>query len=141
MEIKNLDDLRAKRAGLNNEVELAKLKLEQDKLSWKEEFQPLKKAADVASNMIVNKHQGLASKGLQLGVNAIIAKTVLRRLPVPLNFILPYVAQNLVINYAHEHSEGLLVKFLKIVKHLTEEEKHEERLQYKEKYKEVSALD
>lgn len=130
MEIKNLDDLRAKRAGLNNEVELAKLKLDQDKIKWNEEIKPIRKVADIAGNMFVNKHQGLVAKGLQLGVNAIVAKTVLRSLPVPLNFVLPYIAQNFVTNYAHEHSEELLVQLLKTIKRLTDD-KEEDKQEYK----------
>lgn len=122
MRIKTLDDLKAQRANLNNEVQLAKMKLEQDKESWEEEIKPLKNAAELVSNMVVSKHQGVVSKGIQLGVNAIVAKTVLRKLPLPLNFILPYILQNLATNYAHEHSEAVVVRFLKIVKKLTDEE-------------------
>ncbi len=129
MKIKTLEDLNARRADLNNEVELARIKLDQNKAKWQQEIKPLRKAADWTGNMLVNKHQGIVSRGLQLGVNAMLAKTVLRRLPVPFNFILPYIAQNLVTNYAHEHSEELLVRFLKTVKRLTDEKETEDVLQ------------
>lgn len=121
MEIKNLDDLNAKRASLKNEVQLAKLKLNRNKADWEVQIQPLKKASTIANSLLVNKHQSIATKGVQMGVNALLAKTVLKKLPLPLNFILPYLAQNYASNYVYDHSEELMIKFLRFVKKITDE--------------------
>lgn len=56
-----------------------------------------------------------------MGVNAILAKTALRRLPPPLNFVVPLVVKNVIVKHGVPEGRELLLKGLRWVKKNTEE--------------------
>lgn len=66
--------------------------------------------------------EGLTGKGLELGVGAVLARTVLKRLPVPLNFIAPLVVEKVLMKHGVEEGRELLLKGLRWVKKATDEE-------------------
>ncbi len=125
--IKSYDDLKAQRALAHNDLQLAKSKLTADTEAWKQEAKPLRMVGMVASNLFTNRllgkgKKGLIGNGLQLGLNAVLAKTALRSLPTPLNVILPYVIENAALNYTTQNGRGWLIKGLRWVKKVTEED-------------------
>jgi hypothetical protein len=63
----------------------------------------------------------VVGKGLEMGVGAVLAKTVLRRLPVPLNFIAPLVAEKIILKHGVEGGREVLLKGLRWVQSVTEE--------------------
>jgi hypothetical protein len=125
--IKSYDDLKAQRALAHNDLQLAKSKLTADTESWKQEAKPLRVISSVAGNLFTNKllgkgKKGVIGKGLQLGLNAVLAKTALKRLPTPLNMILPMVIENAALNYTKSNGRDWLIKGLRWVKKVTEED-------------------
>ncbi len=125
--IKTYDDLKAQRALAHNDLQLAKSKLTADTESWKEQAKPLRMVSAIASNLFTNRlggggRKGLVGKGLQLGLNTILAKTALKSLPTPLNFLLPQVIENAALNYTDRNGRGWLIKGLQWVKKVTEED-------------------
>ncbi|NIJ53327.1 hypothetical protein [Dyadobacter arcticus] len=61
------------------------------------------------------------SNGMQLGVSA-LSKTVMRRLPAPLNLIPAVAIEKVILNYAVPEGRELLLRGLRWVKKATDEE-------------------
>jgi hypothetical protein len=123
--IKNYEELKAQREEAIKKLEMAKLRLTEDTNDWKEEVKPLGVVTSVAENLFTNKvvgkgAKGLLGNGIQLGFNAVMAKTALRRLPTPLNIIVPQVLQNVTLNYIQEHGRDWLIAGLRWFKKVTE---------------------
>ena len=122
--INSYDDLKAQRAKAHNDLQVAKSQLDADQREWKEETRPLAIVSSVAQKMVKSKtgKKGPAGMGLQLGINAVLARTVLKRLPFPFNLFVPHMAQNLAFNYANEYGRDGLIKVLRWVRDVTEED-------------------
>lgn len=125
--INSYDDLKAQRAQAHNDLQLAKSQLNADTEAWKEKVKPLRLITSVAGNLFTNRlagkgKKGLIGNGIQLGLNAVLAKTALRSLPTPLNLILPQVVENVALNYAKENGRDWLIKGLRWVKKVTEDD-------------------
>jgi hypothetical protein len=58
---------------------------------------------------------------MELGVGAVLARTALKRLPVPLNFIAPLVVERVLMKHGVEEGRELLLKGLRWVKNATDE--------------------
>jgi hypothetical protein len=65
--------------------------------------------------------QGATGKGMELGIGAVLARTALKRLPVPLNFVAPMIAEKVIMKYGVEEGRELLLKGLRWVKKATDE--------------------
>lgn len=120
--INSYDDLKAQRAKAHNDLQVAKSQLDADQREWKEDSKPLAIVSSVAKKMVKTKNIGAVGKGLQLGINALLARTVLKRLPFPFNHFVPHMAQNLAFNYANEYGREALIKALEWVRDITEED-------------------
>ncbi|GLU54815.1 hypothetical protein [Dyadobacter frigoris] len=70
---------------------------------------------------MVSAPGGLAGKGIEMGVGAALAKTVLKRLPVPLNFIAPIIIEKVILKHGVEEGREVLLKGLRWVKKATDE--------------------
>jgi len=64
---------------------------------------------------------GVAGKGLELGVGAALSKTLLKRLPVPLNFIAPIIIEKVIVKHGVPEGREVLLKGLRWVKKMTDE--------------------
>lgn len=64
---------------------------------------------------------GLTGKGVEMGVGAALAKTVLKRLPVPLNFIAPIIIEKVILKHGVEEGREVLLKGLRWVKKATDD--------------------
>jgi len=122
--INSYDDLKAQRAKAHNDLQLAKAHLDADQREWQEGTKPLAIVSSLAQKMVKTKagEKGPMGIGLQLGINALMARTVLKRLPFPLNLFVPHLAQNLAFNYANEYGRDALIKALEWVRDITEED-------------------
>ncbi|TDB65190.1 hypothetical protein [Arundinibacter roseus] len=135
--INSYDDLKAQRAQAHNDLQVAKSRLIADSRNWQEEVKPLRLVSSVARQMFTNKlvgsgKKGLLGNGLQLGLNTLIGRTALRRLPMPLNILLPHVLENVAINYTQKNGRDWLIAGLKWVKKVTDEKEPEVKLIEKE---------
>jgi hypothetical protein len=125
--IKTVDDLRAQRALAHNDLEVAKSKLKNDTDSWLDETEPLRRVTFLMGDLFKNRYQGFAAKGIQAGITALVGKTVFRRLPTPLNYLVPHMVENAIVNYTHRHGEEWLIKGLRWLKEVTEEDSETEQ--------------
>jgi hypothetical protein len=64
---------------------------------------------------------GPVGKGVELGLGAVMARTMLHRLPVPLNIVAPFVAEKVILKYGVESGRDMLLKGLKWIQRMTEE--------------------
>lgn len=64
---------------------------------------------------------GAAGQGLGIGVGAVLARTALKRLPAPLNFVVPMVVEKVILKHGVEEGRELLLKGLRWVKKATDE--------------------
>lgn len=81
----------------------------------------LANAATYVKNLLVSGPDGATGKGLELGVGAILAKTVLKRLPVPFNYVVPFVAEKIIMKHGVESGREVLLSGLRWVKKVTDE--------------------
>ena len=62
-----------------------------------------------------------ANTGLKWGVGSVLTKTVFRRLPAPLNFIVPLIAERVITEQTIDSGREVLLKGLRWVKKATDE--------------------
>lgn len=83
----------------------------------------LKQAGNTVQNLLNAGSDGVVGKGVEIGVSAVLAKTVLKRLPVPLNFLAPWIVERLILQYGVDGAREMLLRGLYWVKNATEDEK------------------
>src|SRR5215217_2642993 len=71
--------------------------------------------------MLAGGAPGAAGQGLGVGVGAVLARTALKRLPAPLNFVVPMVVEKVILKHGVEEGRELLLKGLRWVKRATDE--------------------
>jgi hypothetical protein len=71
--------------------------------------------------LMVSAPGGVAGKGIELGVGAVLAKTVLKRLPVPFNFLAPIIIEKVILKHGVEEGREVLLKGLRWVKAATDD--------------------
>lgn len=79
----------------------------------------LKASSDYVKDLLTSGPEGVIGKGVELGVGAMLARTVLRRLPVPFNFVAPYVVEKIIVKHGIESGREVLLKGLKWVSKMT----------------------
>ena len=82
---------------------------------------PIESTVDYVKNMFFSGSASGSGKGIEMGVNAILAKTVLRRLPPPLNFVVPLIVKKVIVKHGVPEGRELLLKGLRWVKKNTED--------------------
>lgn len=76
---------------------------------------------DYVKELMASGPSGIAGKGMEVGVGAILARTALKRLPTPLNLLAPLVIEKVIMKYGVEEGRELLLKGLYWVKKATDE--------------------
>jgi hypothetical protein len=64
---------------------------------------------------------GVAGRGVEIGLGALLGRTVLRRLPAPFNLIAPLLIEKVIMKHGVEEGRELLLKGLYWVKNATDE--------------------
>ena len=62
-----------------------------------------------------------AHNGAKWGVGAVLTKTVFRRLPAPLNFVVPIIADRIITEQTIDGGREILLKGLRWIKKATDE--------------------
>lgn len=62
-----------------------------------------------------------AHNGAKWGVGAVLTKTVFRRLPAPLNFVVPIIADKIITEQTVDSGREILLKGLRWIKKATDE--------------------
>jgi hypothetical protein len=88
---------------------------------------PAKKSSPAAStvnyvrDLLTAGPDGVAGKGFELGVGAVLARTALKGLPAPLNFLAPLIAEKVIMKHGVEGGRELLLVGLRWLKKVTDE--------------------
>ena len=77
---------------------------------------------DYVKGMMTERPRTAAGRSVEMGIKSIIASTALKRLPVPLNFVVPLVVEKVILKYGVDEGREVLLKGLKWVKKVTDEE-------------------
>ncbi len=64
---------------------------------------------------------GITGRGVEIGLGALLGRTVLRRLPAPFNLIAPLLIEKVIMKHGVEEGRELLLKGLYWVKNATDE--------------------
>lgn len=119
--IENLDDLKAERVRLKNQITISRLKLSQEFTGIKEELQPARQALNYAKNLLVNNNQrsSIVGMGLRFGVNAILRNTLLARASWITRLVVPYIANNFVSSYVAKNDDKIIENTIGWIKEKT----------------------
>ena len=82
---------------------------------------PMDDPIGYVKDLFVSGPQSATGKNIEMSVNAFLAKTALRRLPPPLNFVVPLIVKNVIVRHAVPEGREWLLKGLKWVKKKTDE--------------------
>ncbi|WP_221390660.1 hypothetical protein [Dyadobacter sp. NIV53] len=85
-------------------------------------------AVNLIKDLLIASSGNAASTGLKWGVGTALTKTVFRRLPAPLNFVVPIIAEKIITKDTVDSGREILLKGLRWVKKATDE-KPEVKLQ------------
>ena len=78
--------------------------------------------ANYAKNLLTSSAPGgVAGKGIEIGMGAMLAKTAFKRLPVPLNFLAPIIVEKVILTHGVEEGREVLLKGLRWIKKATDE--------------------
>jgi len=94
--------------------------------------QPVKESSPVANtvhyvrDLLTAGPGGVTGKGLELGVGAVLARTALKGLPAPLNFLAPLIAEKVIMKHGVDGGRELLLVGLRWLKKVTDETPVEE---------------
>jgi hypothetical protein len=119
--IKNIDELRAERARLKNEIELSKSKMRGSINAIKEELSPARQVVAFLGNFLTNRNNGLLNVGLGLGVDTVIRNGILRSAPWPLKVLVPFFVKNFAGNMIHNNKDNIMQKGIEWVRDITTE--------------------
>lgn len=78
-------------------------------------------ATSYLKDLFTSGPDGALGKGVELGVGAILAKTLLKRLPPPFNFVAPIVVEKVIMKHGVEGGRAALITGLKWVKKVTDD--------------------
>ncbi len=118
--IKNIDDLKAERARLKNEIELTRTKMRGSIDTIKEELSPARHVVNFLGDFLTNRNRGLLNVGVGLGVDTIVRNGLLRRAPWPLRVLVPFFLKNFSGTVIHNNKDNIMQKGIEWVRDITE---------------------
>ncbi len=121
--IQNLDDVRAERARLKNQIESARTNLRQEFGVIKKELNPVNQTLGVISDALTTPRKGLLSMGVGIGVDTILKKVVLARAGWLPRLVVPFLVKNVATNYISKNKVSVVEGVLGWVKKATDSKK------------------
>lgn len=118
--IQNLDDVRAERARLKNQIETSSMNLRQQFGAIKQELNPVNQALGVVSDIFTAPRKGLLSMGVGFGVDTVLKKVVLARAGWLPRLVVPFLVKNVATNYISNHKTSVVEGMLGWVKKATQ---------------------
>lgn len=76
---------------------------------------------DYFKDLMAAGPDGVAGRGVEIGLGALLGRTALRRLPAPFNLIAPLLIEKVIMKHGVEEGRELLLKGLYWVKNATDE--------------------
>ncbi|PLK42202.1 hypothetical protein [Emticicia sp. TH156] len=118
--IRNLNDLRAERARLKNEIQLSQSKIRSNFDAIKEDLSPARHAVRFLGDFLTNRNNGLLNVGVGLGVDTIVRHGILRSSPWPIKLLVPFFLKNYASNMILKNKDAIMDKGLNWVKNATD---------------------
>ncbi|WP_428653137.1 hypothetical protein [Runella sp.] len=118
--LETLDDLRAERARLKNQLELSRVKMHNNITAIKTEINPARQAVGAISDLLTTPRKGLLNVGVGIGVDLILRRGLLARAGWLPRLVVPFIARNIATNFIQKNKASLLENALIWVKKKTE---------------------
>ncbi len=118
--IQNLEDVRAERARLKNQIETSRMNLRYEFGAIKQELSPINQALGVVTDVFTTPRKGLLSMGVGFGVDTVLKKVVLARAGWLPRLVVPYLVKNVATNYISKHKTSVVEGVLGWVKKATQ---------------------
>lgn len=118
--LETLDDVRAERARLKNQLELSRVKMHNNLTAIKTEFNPARQAVGALSDLLTTPKKGLLNVGVGIGVDLILRRGLLARAGWLPRLVVPFIARNIATNLILKNRTSLLENALIWVKKKTE---------------------
>lgn len=122
-EINNIEDLRAERARLKNQLELSKVHMKQEIKAIKTELNPVNHAVGLVTDLFTSPRKGLLHVGVGIGVNTLLKRGLLARAGWLPRLVIPFLAQNLATNLIYKNRTSLVENALRWVIKVTDKPK------------------
>lgn len=118
--LETLDDVRAERARLKNQLELSRVKMHNNVTAIKTEINPARQAVGVLSDLLTTPKKGLLNVGVGIGIDIILRRGLLARAGWLPRLVVPFIARNVATNLIQKNRTSLLENALIWVKKKTE---------------------
>ena len=118
--IQNLDDVRAERVRLKNQIEVSRMNLRHEFGAIKQELSPINQALGVVTDVFTTPRKGLLSIGVGIGVDTVIKNVVLARAGWLPRLVVPFLVKNVATNYISKHKTSVVEGMLGWVKKATQ---------------------
>lgn len=118
--IQTIDDLRAERAKLHNQMQLAKIGMRNEVAAIKEELNPARQAVGVLNDVLTSPKKGLLTLGIGLGVDIVLRRTILARAGWLPKLVVPFLVRNAATNIVQKNGKSIVEKGLVWLKNATE---------------------
>jgi hypothetical protein len=93
--VESLEDLKAERARLSNQVQLSQVRIRKDLGLIKKEIQPTTRAVRFVGNFLKNKNTGVVGMGVNFAADALLRRTFLRGASPVVRWAVPVLVRNL----------------------------------------------
>ena len=118
--LQSVDELRAERSRLKNQLELSKVHMRSEISAIKTELNPARQAVGAITDLFTTPKKGLLSMGVGLGVDVIIKRGLLGRAGWLPRLIVPFVVRTVTSNLIQRNRASLVEKALIWVKKATD---------------------
>ncbi|WP_305952283.1 hypothetical protein [Emticicia oligotrophica] len=118
--IQTIDDLRAERARLHNQMQLSKIGMRNEVAAIKEELNPARQAVGVLNDVLTSPKKGLLTLGIGLGVDIVLRRTILARAGWLPKLVVPFLVRNAATNIVQKNGKSIVEKGLVWLKNATE---------------------
>lgn len=118
--IQTIDDLKAERARLHNQMQLSKIGMKNELTAIKEELNPARQAVGVLNDVLTSPKKGLLTLGIGLGVDVVLRRTLLARAGWLPKLVVPFLVRNAATNLVHKNGKTIVEKGLIWIKNATE---------------------
>ena len=119
-EFESLDDVRAERIRLKNQLALSQVKMRKDLMAIKTEINPARQVVGALGDLLTTPKKGLFSLSVGFGVDILLKRGLLTRAGWLPRLVIPFIARNLVTNLIYKNRTFLLENALMWVKKKTE---------------------
>ena len=118
--IQTIDDLKAERARLHNQIQLSKISMKNEMTAIKEELNPARQAVGVLNDVLTSPKKGLLTLGIGLGVDVVLRRIILARAGWLPKLVVPFLVRNAATNMVQKNGKTIVEKGLIWLKNATE---------------------